>query len=43
MKNLNLTTEELQELSYLLLNLKFNLNTKDYDSIIDKINEVENK
>ena len=40
MNVLKLTNEELEELSYLLSNVSYNLNLNDYDSIIDKINEI---
>jgi len=41
MNVLKLTNEELEELSYLLSNVSYNLNLNDYDSIIDKINEID--
>jgi len=40
MNVLKLTNDELEELSYLLSNVSYNLNLNDYDSIIDKINEI---
>jgi hypothetical protein len=41
MNVLKLTNDELEELSYLLSNVSYNLNLNDYDSIIDKINEID--